>query len=200
MSRNLLRIASWIVARDRRLAAIHEAGHKVIAESFGACCQALIFPHFHGGPSQKTWLGKCFRLPKQLSKQQERMIAVAGAVAEAYWQDRDIWDVAEEIDWYEPAVMSQSDWHLGGCAVGEPSTRLFTAIQEVAVLLRPDGGPLWSSLLRTARELIVASREILLVDAGKKAFASMVDEMAKLSHQTPPDEVPRWLFENPHDK
>jgi hypothetical protein len=152
-----------VIARDRRMAAIHEAGHMVVASRFGFRCQAFILPTpDNDRGEEKMWVGRCSLAGRKPTKQRKRMIAVAGAVAEAYWQDRDIWDVAEEIDWYEPAVMSPTDWHLAGCPVGEPNTRLFTAVGEVAALLRPDGGSLWSPLIQTARNLIVTSRTIRL--------------------------------------
>jgi hypothetical protein len=155
----------------------------VVAQSLGVACQAWIFPNLPAEPFlEKTWLGQCTF--GKFTKPQQRMISVAGAVAEACWRDRDIWDVAAEIDWYEPEVMSETDWHFSGCPVGEPSTRLFAAIDKVALLLRPDSGPLWPSLLRTAHELIVESREIFLPSGV--TTASMVDELAKLIHQTPP--------------
>ena len=75
------------------------------------------------------------------------MIAVAGAIAEACWQDRMIWDVADEWDWYDPDVMSESDLRSAGCPVGEPSQALFTAIDKVGELLRPDDGRLWLELI-----------------------------------------------------
>ena len=86
---------------------------------------------------------RCCFSGKKPTKQHQRMIAVAGAVAEACWQDRVICDVADEWDWYDPAVMSESDWRFAGCSVGEPIRALFTAIDEVGALLRSNGGPLW---------------------------------------------------------
>jgi len=116
--------------RDRRMAAIHEAGHVVIARSFGILCEAELTPTFTTDPrAQKTWVGQT-RYPlgsngKRLklkpgeqqgdliepTQQELRMVGVAGAVAEACWRDRKVYrDVATpEIDWYDPDVMSESD-------------------------------------------------------------------------------------------
>jgi hypothetical protein len=151
-----------ITARDRRMAAIHEAGHMVIAGRFGVRYQAWILPAPDNDPwEEKTWIGTCrFLGEKKPTKQQKRMIAVAGAAAEACWQDREMWDGAEDINWYDPAVMSPSDWRGAGCPVGKPDTHFFTAVGDVAALLRPDGGPLWSPLIQAARNLIAESRTI----------------------------------------
>ena len=96
---------------------------------------------------------------KKPTKEDRRMIAVAGAVAEACWQDRAIWSVTDEWDWCDPAVMSESGWRFAGCPVGEPNQALFAAIDKVGALLWSDGGPLWGELIRTARDLIVGSRD-----------------------------------------
>jgi hypothetical protein len=55
----LLRKAFRIIIRDRRMAAIHEAGHMVVANSFGVLCQAWIVPVLDGEPWQKIWVGRC---------------------------------------------------------------------------------------------------------------------------------------------
>jgi hypothetical protein len=124
-------------------------------------------PVLDGEPWQKMWVGRCCFSGKKPTKQDQRMIAVAGAVAEACWQDRAIWGVAEEWDWYDPAVMSESDWRLAGCPIGKPGQAVFTAIDRVGALLRPDGGPLWHELIQTARHLIVGSRAIEYLADGE---------------------------------
>jgi hypothetical protein len=167
-------------ARDRRMAAIHEAGHLVIARMFGFPGSAWIWPNDQ--PEEKTWLGRTKRCPiisvnhgkvrvKTPTKSQDRMIAVAGAVAEACWQDRAIWRVAVEWDWDDPVVMSDSDWHLSGCPIGRPSPALYTAIDKVEALLRSDCGALWPSLCQTARDLIIENRAIEYVDSCDEAAA-----------------------------
>jgi hypothetical protein len=121
VSGKLSRKAIRVISRDRRMAAIHEAGHMVVASSFGVLCQAWIVPVLGSERWQKMWVGQCCFSGKKPTKQHQRMIAVAGAVAEACWQDRMIWDVADEWDWYDPDVMSESDWRFAGCLVGEPT-------------------------------------------------------------------------------
>jgi hypothetical protein len=63
--------------------------------------------------------------------------------------------------------MSESDWHFAGCPVGKPNQALFTTIDKVGALLRPDGGPLWLELIQTARDLIVGSRDIEYLADGE---------------------------------
>src|ERR1700721_3897527 len=74
-----------VIARDRRRAAIHEAGHLVIAEHVGLRCGlARIFPNPEplAGLFEKTWLGQVSYRPCQhVSTIKCRMVAVAGAVA-----------------------------------------------------------------------------------------------------------------------
>jgi hypothetical protein len=126
-----------------------------------------IVPVLDGAPWEKMWIGRCCFSGKKPTKQDQRMIAVAGAVVEACSLDRAIWSVADEWDWYDPAVMSESDWCFAGCPVGEPNQALFTAIDKVGALLRPDGGPLWLELIQTARDLIVESRAVEYLADGE---------------------------------
>jgi hypothetical protein len=111
----LLRKAIRVISRDGCMAPIHEAGHMVVASSFGA---------------------------------------------EACRQDRAIWSVSDELDWCDPTVMSESVWCFADCHVGEPNQALFTAIDKVGALLRPDVGPLWLELIQIERDLIVQSRAL----------------------------------------
>jgi hypothetical protein len=168
----------WL-AYERRLSAIHEAGHLVIARSFGIFCTGEIYPTFTNDPRLRTWSGRtrfyaANDKPLKLkpgkrtgrliepSRQDMRMVSVAGPIAEAYWRDREVYrDVEPEIDWHDPDVMSETDWEGTGCPAGEPNKRLLTAADKVAALLMPDGGPLWPKLLWIARDLIENSRDIV---------------------------------------
>ncbi len=155
----LVRKAIRVISSDRRMAAIHEAGRMVVASSFGVLCQAWIVPVQGSERWQKMSAGRCCFSGNKPTKKQQRLIAVARAVAEACWQDRAICSVADEWDWCDPAVMSESDRRFAGCPVGKPNRALFAAIDKVGALLRPDGGPLWLELIQTARDLIVGSRD-----------------------------------------
>jgi len=172
--------APRIQARDRRFAAIHEAGHVVIAQKFGFPCSASIWPDIDSREEtwleNKTWLGNVrIQYPMTFgrdltARRRRRMIAVAGGIAEAFWKCRnrgldldsclhsDCWDLFGlnyELDF---DVMSESDWSLSGCEPVYPDGPFFTAVRKVAVLLRPDGGALWPELIRIARGLIEDSR------------------------------------------
>ena len=162
--------ATRVVALDRRLAAIHEAGHVVIANSFGVQCQAWIMPEFDAEDLledqnllyQKTWtcvarFGR-YGSFETLTAQKRRMIAVAGAIAEGRWAEGHRTRADATRDWFNPAVMSESDWRLANCPLGKPSKALFAAINKVGRLLRPDGA-LWPELITTARDLMVQSRQ-----------------------------------------
>ena len=162
------------LATERRLAAIHEAGHVVIARSFGMVCQGEIYPtHTSDLARERTWTGRIFR---QMSgkrrgrlivptKKQLRMIAVAGAIASTYWQNRKIVRREPRLDWWDSiwwSEMYKTDWQLAECParVRNPDKKLCAAAKEVAALLKPVGGQLWPSLLLIARELIEDSREL----------------------------------------
>jgi len=149
-----------LLARDRRLVGIHEAGHIVIAEHLKLRGRARIMPNTDvPHPNVKLWIGQ-FQLHAaavhRLSTIRRQMVAVAGAVAEECWRtqygiDRDptewsdcLWD----CDW-----MSASDWRLSDHEPGEPTRKLYRACEAVEALLKSDG-PLWPRLLLIAHALI----------------------------------------------
>jgi hypothetical protein len=150
-----------IIARDRRMSAIHEAGHVVVARMLGVpVWNARIFPNAdHSGDliSEKLWLGRLESNAWAYPTRQRQMIGVAGAVAEICWQGEPVYSEY----WWEPKIMSASDWKVVDCPPGEPDQACCDAIEEVAALLERDTGPLWPSLIRTARALIVESRPLI---------------------------------------
>ena len=81
------------------------------------------------------------------------MLGCAGAAAELCWQHEDI----HPDHWIEADRMSECDWRLAGCPLGEPDDICIEAIEELQCLLSEDG-PLWSDLLRQARQLVVDAR------------------------------------------
>jgi hypothetical protein len=90
---------------------------------------------------------------QHVPRKKRKLVAVAGSVAEFCWR-------GDEIDlfyWYEPEVMSESDWEMADCSPGQPDRACFTAIEEVGELLGR-GRPLWGELIANARRLIVNSR------------------------------------------
>jgi len=141
-----------IDAMDRRLAAIHEAGHVIVAMHFGLLSgYAWITPNEARSDEIRFWIGSA-RFPGAicLNEMERPMLACAGAVAEACWKR----GCVDSIYWGEPDFMSPPDWRLAGCQPGEPDPLCERAIQHLEPLLSEDG-ILWSSLLRVARRLIV---------------------------------------------
>lgn len=150
---------SRVSAFDRRKAAIHEAGHVVVADHVNRDRQvrgasAHIFRNATDDHrNQKTWLGKAEFSDSYLSPFDRRMIACAGEAAELIWEKSE----PEPFDWWCPEAMSPSDWKLAECEPGEPDELCCEAIEELARLLSRDG-PLWRDVTHEARRLIVDER------------------------------------------
>jgi hypothetical protein len=143
-----------IIARDRRLAAVHEAGHVVVAARFGLHPDTAWIRRAKSPAEQPAWIGRVqFVDVGVLSALERRMLGCAGAMAELLWQGEDI----HPDYWIEADRMSEADWDLAGCEPGEPDDICIEAIEELEQLLSEDG-PLWSDLLRHARQLIVEAR------------------------------------------
>jgi hypothetical protein len=141
-----------IEARDRRRVALHEAGHVAIARHVGIRASAAIFRHADADAmNEKTWSGQAsfdMRTFNRRSIIRTTMVAVAGAIAE----DADSRDSDPDLfDWYEPDIMSESDWRFAYCAPGEPNPTLFRAARRVHDLLH---GELRADLYAIARQLI----------------------------------------------
>jgi hypothetical protein len=99
-------ILQWVYFR--RQAALHEAGHIVIAKRFGLESFDYIFPTVPfdkiDSTEDKLWLGQTsspLRKLQRLSRIRRCMIAVAGAVAEVGRGELD------DILFYDPDVMSK---------------------------------------------------------------------------------------------
>ncbi len=84
------------------------------------------------------------------------MTGVAGAVAECLWEDR-YWGL-DNVDWYDPGTMSDSDWRSARCEPGSPDRAFFSAVEKVAALFRyrDNEGPLWPALTQTALSRSIA--------------------------------------------
>src|ERR1700730_14271490 len=81
-------ILKRIEARDRRLAAMHEAGHDVMASHRGMH-EVESWIERVGDPTRHdtSWVGHCrWRNPSRVSKVTRCMIGVAGMVAEELWK------------------------------------------------------------------------------------------------------------------
>jgi hypothetical protein len=140
------------LARDRRMAAVHEAGHVVIARRLGLeIVSAWIVPN-DGEPDERTWAGRVqIRRPHEADEVSRRMVGVAGPVAEYLWRGGWI------EDYFPDEAMSESDWHLAGCEPDKPDDALMDAIGEVGQMFAR-GGSGWQDLIAESRRLIVASR------------------------------------------
>lgn len=147
-----------IQARDRRHAAIHEAGHLAVAASFGLYPTSAWIAPSDGADSEneRLWHGRVqFLTLDRLDALQRRMVGCAGAVAELSWCREDI----EPSAWAELDLMSPSDWKL--CGVAQLDDLCVEALERLQYLLDPDGGPLWPDLIVESRRLIVESRQLL---------------------------------------
>jgi len=147
--------ATRVLARDRRLAAVHQAGHVVVAAHFGLKpARARIRRVDAPMPDQRVWTGRIqFSGLDILSPLERRTLGCAGVAAELVWRREDL----HPDHWIEAGHMSASDWRLSGCEPGEPDDLCIEAIEELQYLLSEDG-PLWSDLLRQARQLIIEAR------------------------------------------
>ena len=144
-----------IMARDRRLAAIHEAGHVTSARHLGVLVtSAWLEKNSDSDPlSEKQWTGHS-AVSFGPSRRTNTMVAVAGAAAEQCWQRQPF----EGDAWYDPDFMSASDWAITGCTPGEPSLELFEVVEDMFSLFEPRTGRLWPELIKEARSLMVRAR------------------------------------------
>ncbi len=149
---------SRISAYDRRLAAIHEAGHVLMAIYLGYEADAWIHPHQSADMrNEKAWLGKMIirNQPADLDNPHMRMVAVAGMVAERLWKNGHDDEYAEPYSWedllLDGDIMSFSDWRLAGSTPGDPDDGLYDIAAEVAELFMTD---LWSTLTGISRSLM----------------------------------------------
>jgi len=160
-----------ISARDRRLVAMHEAGHLTMNQAFGFRSYAHIQPIFGSDwQTEKLWGGQvtCVTLsPRRCSAARLAMIGIAGLVAETAWRERGSNDDLQYQCWQdilsEPDCMSVSDWKASG--FDEPSEgdgktwrRAIGACQRVAAMFDPRAGSHWRPLLHNARTLLVNAR------------------------------------------
>jgi hypothetical protein len=163
---NPLRIA----ARDRRLAAIHEAGHYVVARWRGLDAYAYIAPTHADDPLLKTWVGQA--MTAKSSDETDRLIGVAGTVAENCWRYRNkpgnLLNLLEPWLWENPDMMSRRDWQRAHTRPGNPSDKLMRAVSTVHAAFNPSPGGtgvtghLWPDVCSVARDLIIDSRPLLI--------------------------------------
>lgn len=146
-------------ARERRHAAVHEAGHVVVARHLGLrILEAGIRKNDLQELDEKEWIGSVQCQMEGVAARKRRMVAVAGVVAEACWEGEEYCHGVYEFFDTNPEKMSPSDWDFSGCLCGKPSEQLFDAMKQVFELLNSGTGGLWNALLVEARRLIVQSR------------------------------------------
>ena len=149
-------------AYDRRLAAIHEAGHAVMATHLGYESHAWIHRNDTYAPrDEKTWLGHMtMRSMPGAGHPHARRVAVAGMVAETLWKNGHDEDYLEWYGWedylQDDACMSYADWRLADCNPGEPDEGLYDVTAEVAAIIIH----LWLPLTDFSRTLMQGSGEI----------------------------------------
>jgi len=152
---------SRIDAIDRRLAAVHEAGHLVIADELGVLhAGAEIWRTPQPEMNEKRWIGVARVACAGLPIRARAMIGVAGVVAKKCWQFKFYWRSADIVtptddawayEWDDPNFMSSTDWETAGCEPGEPNAAFRWAVEEDFNLLE---GVLWPKLVRQSRWLI----------------------------------------------
>src|ERR1019366_2958565 len=151
---------------ERRRAAIHEAGHVVMARHIGLTNVSAWLEEMPDSADdiyEKLWIGhttylKSGIIGKKLSDKKLAMFAVAGAVSECCWQ-RNSYDETLDYDtWYDADTMSESDWGGCRCEPGDPSPQLLSTIEAVFLLFDRETGKLWPALLSESLRLIVTSR------------------------------------------
>ena len=163
-----------IESRDRRRAAVHEAGHLVMMRHLGVLGgSAKILRKPSSATSERLWVGQTSFLPhilelskhmkddppkemmlKDVSPRELMLIGIAGVVAESAWAetDRDLLPYLFE----DPNEMSLTDWAMTGCEPGSPSEQMINFALEVYRLFERPLGLLFSDLRIQSRGLIEA--------------------------------------------
>ena len=171
-------------ARDRRLAAVHEAGHAVVAEHIGIeDVEAWIAPFgTQDSGTEKSWIGRCSWPRDWIEPHRRRLLAVAGLAAEQVWsQIPDGHPIGADTDaLFDPDAMSRTDWCGTGCAPGEPDRGTDRALVKCVRLLATSLRGEW---LAEARRLIEASRSPAPAPKPCPTLNLTPAEMAELMRQ-----------------
>ncbi|WP_413709370.1 hypothetical protein [Rhizobium sp. Rhizsp82] len=146
---------------DRRLAAIHEAGHILVAIQLGYTATGWIHPNdAHDPLSEKLWLGHT-SIRNLRDDDHRRLIAVAGMVAERLWKHGHDEELSESYAWENDLLddnsMSESDWRMAGCEPAYPDDDMFSVVPEVARFFMTDA---WSNLTGISRTLMSAPEDV----------------------------------------
>src|ERR1700756_1575715 len=88
-----------VSARDRRRAAVHEAGHEVMASHLGIwSVEAEIRKVEPRDNTEKEWVGSVRWLVDGAAARKRMMVAVAGFVAEACWNGEVFEDLCDTLE------------------------------------------------------------------------------------------------------
>lgn len=165
-----------IKAYDRRSAAIHEAGHALMAVELGYDADAWIYAHETSDPlDEKTWLGHTtiHGGPGDYGHPHSRMVAVAGMVAEILWKNGRNDDYAEPYGWEDYLMdggsMSYSDWRMADCEPGEPDADLFEVTAKVGRLFMSE---LWPTLTEMSR-MLMSETDIIYTFGAARPIAAV---------------------------
>jgi hypothetical protein len=152
----------------RRRAAIHEAGHIIAGRHVGNTRS-----HGYIEPAKLvarefgiiTWQGGSFARNENMAWRDQRLIGVAGSVAEYCWGFRSgpSPDLDEIYEGMSPTDRETHSWNSGRRLDLNTSTEREerawdNAITRAYRLFNCHTGPLWPALLNMARHLIVESR------------------------------------------
>jgi hypothetical protein len=150
-------------ARDRRLSAVHEAGHIVIAQYFGDRDAWGRIHQLDGRDEQfhranKSWIGQSTYNPRFVNTEYRRqMLGIAGVAAEWAWESPEAGD--HDYDGcLEDAGMSPSDWEAFSMIPDDDEEqkrwhRAYVMFTRCFRLFRLDGR-LRPKLIATTRALI----------------------------------------------
>jgi hypothetical protein len=122
-----------IEARDKRRAAIHEAGHAIYAHSKGMLLTVEVFPSGTTKPAEeKTWVGRT-SFYGQLRKKDKAVMSLVGVVAEYLDEDPDVDWIAVE-DYLEDSGVTLSETDRSG--IPTDRRKLIAAIETALDFLR----------------------------------------------------------------
>lgn len=146
--------ARRIECLDRRWAAIHEAGHLVMARSCGFDASARIWKVEDSSDSMSdaTWTGQTL---VQKSYPERVMIGLAGPIAEYIWKGIEF----DDIDWNDPATMSPTDWDMCGRLPGNLGRSVLRQAESLYFDLA-ERGQLWKCIVRESRRLIEDAKRL----------------------------------------
>jgi hypothetical protein len=154
-------------AQRRRLVAIHEAGHAIVAEHLRMHVEGMFLHH-----SEEATMGGVFAVAKRHAFI-KATYAVAGAVATAAWDFRRNYIATGSPDFSAFRVcgvgMSPEDWKAVGLRpqIEEFSPAIYRAIDKAAAIIADD----WPEVRRLARKLIESWR--LRPGVGKSFYADV---------------------------